>query len=819
VQTLLADLRHAVRQLRRTPGFVLVALLTLALGVGANAAIFSVVRAVVLRPLPYPEPDRLVFMSSQFPTLGFDKFWISPPEYLELQERQRSFTTIGAYTTGSVNLSATDRPRRVVTATVAPELLQALGVSALRGRLFNANDTVKGAPEVVILSHDLWSSAFAANERLLGQSIDVHGVQRTVVGIMPPGFDVGDARAEIFQPLNLGPDARLRRGNHFLYLVGRLRSGVTLDRARAELETLLGHWDPSVRREDGRGGHVPNQKGHRLQYAPLQEEIVGTAGTAVWVLQAAVGFVLLIACANLANLLLARAETRQREFATRLALGASRGRLLRQFLTEGVLLSVVGGTLGLIIAMLGVPALVKAYDTSLPRAVGITIDIPVMLFTFAVSIATGIVFGLAPLLHLTTDASAQSLREGNTRTTSANASHGLRRLLVAAEIALAVVLVFGAGLMLRSLFNLARVDAGFDRAPLVTFGLALPQARYPKAEEVATLYNRLTERLQGLPGVQRATIMSGLPPQRQVNANDTDIDGYTAPPNGPFENIDYYQNTTVGYVETLGVPIVEGRSFQESDRQEGAVALVNETMARTFWKGRSAVGGRVRAGFGDQPWLTVVGVIKDVKQGGVDQKTGTELYFLIDQSARLQQNVPRTINVVLRTTLPVSALEPSIRQAIQGVDPSLPIVKLRPMDDVFVESTLRPRLLAQLLTAFGGLALLLAALGTYGLLSYLVTERRREIGIRMALGAERGRVLAMVMRQGLTLAVVGVVVGLGGALLLNRVMRTLVFGVTTSDPATLAGVVMCLSIVAALACYVPARRATRVDPMVVLRQD
>jgi putative ABC transport system permease protein len=817
VHTLFADLRHAVRQLWRTPGFVLVALLTLALGVGANAAIFSVVNAVLLRPLPYPNASQLVFITSQFPALGFHKFWVSPPEYLELQERQRAFTSVGAYTTGQSNLSTSERPRRVISATVAPELLQTLGVQPTRGRWFTAEEANSSGPQAVILSHELWTSAFAADEGMLSRQVDIDGVPRAVVGIMPPGFDIGDARAEILLPLRLAPDARQRRGNHFLYLVGRLKPDTTLERARGELETMLAQWNTITPNT-----HTPNQKTHRLQYEPLQDEVVGAARTAVWVLQAAVAFVLLIACANLANLLLARAETRQREFATRLALGASRGRLLRQFLTEGVFLSVVGGLLGLGIALFGVPAFVAIYRDSLPRALGISIDVPVMLFTFAISILTGIVFGFAPLLHLSGDVSADALREGTTRTTTGAASHGLRRLLVMAEIALAVVLVFGAGLMLRSIWNLSRVDAGFDRSQLVTFGLALPSAQYPKAPAVAEVYRRLLTELEAIPGVQRAALMSGLPPLRQVNANDTDIEGYRAPQggSGPFENVDYYQSVSVGYVETLGIPVVEGRAFQPSDRDSGQVALINETMARTFWKGRSPLGGRVRTGFNDSlPWYTVVGVVKDVKQGGVDQRTGTELYLLIDQTARLVNAAPRNINVVLRTTLPIASLESTIRQVVQRLDRTLPIVRIRHMETVYVDASLRPRLLAQLLTAFGSLALLLAALGTYGLLSYLVTERRREIGIRMALGAERARVLTMVMRQGLRLTIIGVVAGIVGALLLNGVMRSLVFGVSSSDPATLTGVTVCLVAVAAIACYIPARRATRVDPMVVLRQE
>ena len=811
----LSDLRHAARNLARTPGFTFVAILTLALGIGANAAIFSIVNGVVLRPLAYPQPERLVFISSQFPALGFDQFWVSAPEYLEFAERQKSFDVVGAYTTGQSNLTAPERPQRVERATVTSSLFHALGVGAARGRVLQAGDMVPGAAPVAVISHGLWTTSFGGDPALLGRPIEIDGTPRTVVGIMPEGYDLGDERIELWLPLTVDGNLRQRRGGHFLYLVGRLRPGATLAAARAEVNTLLEQWRKVVAE-----GHVPDPKNHRLRVDDYTEQLVGGARRAVWVLQAAVAFVLLIACANLANLLLARAEQRQREFATRLALGATRGRLLRQFVTEGVVLTAAGGLLGLAFAALGVPTLLTAYRDTLPRAPEVSVDTIVLAFTLGMSLLTGLVFGFAPLLHLGEVKVSQTLRDGMTRTTSGSASHRVRRALVAAEVALAVVLVAGAGLMLRTIWNLSRVDAGFDRRGLVTFGLSLPQARYRDPQPVADFYERLMARLRSMPGIQGVAGMSGLPPFRQVQANDTDIDGYTAPATGPFENVDYWQFATTGYVETLGIPIVEGRSFTEADAQGSGVVLVNETMAKTFWKDRSPLGARIRPGFNDRlPWFTVVGVVKDVKQGGVDKKTGTELYFHTAQSARLAQFGVRTMNVVLRTSLAPGALDATIARAVQELDPSLPVVRLRQMEDVFAEATERPQLLARLLTAFGALALALAALGTYGVLSYVVTERRREIGIRMALGAERSQVLGLVMGQGAIMAGVGLLVGLGAAFLLNKVMGALLFGVSPTDPATLAAVVATLVLAAALACYLPARRATLLDPMVVLRDE
>ncbi|MCL4845718.1 MAG: ABC transporter permease [Acidobacteria bacterium] len=812
---LLHDIRHAVRALRRAPGFALVTILTLALGIGANTAIFSVVNGVILRPLGYPQPDQLMFITSRFPALGFDQFWVSPPEYFELQEITQSFGVIGAFATQQVNLAAADRPRRVVAGQVTAELLEALAVPTRDGRWFRRDETVVNGPAVALLSTELWQSAFGGRPDMVGQTVAVNGVAREVVGIMPPGFDVVDNRVDLWLPLQLNPANRQNRGNHFLYLVGRLKDGVSPADANAELDTLLASWGERT----GAKTHVPSPTGHALQMEPLEDEVIGSARHAVWVLQAAVAFVLLIACANLANLLLARAETRHREFALRMALGAGRWRLLRQFVTEGTVLSLAGGALGLALAAGGVRALVAAYPDSLPRATEVALDPAVLAFTLLVSLATGVVSGLAPLLHVSTGAVATGLKEGGVKGATTGARHHVRRTLVMAEVALAVMLVVGAGLMLRTVANLMQVDSGFDRTRLTTFALDLPQAPYPEAVSVVRFYERLLAKLEEVPGVTAAAGMSGLPPTRPVNANDTTIEGYTAPPDGPFENIDYYQFATHQYFETMGIPIVSGRSFTRADIASGPVVVINETMARTFYGEQDPVGRRVRPCCGDTfPWFTIVGVAKDVKQGGVDQKTGTELYFMAEQAAAAGFPI-RTMNVAVRSSLPSSALAGPIEAAVREADATLPVIRLRAMDEVFAESVSRPRLLAHLLGAFAVLALLLAAVGTYGVLSYMVTERRREIGIRMALGAERTTVMQQVMRQGLVLTAIGLVAGMAGALALSRVLASLLFGVQPTDPTTFVVVATTITAVAALACFLPARRATRVDPMLVLREE
>jgi predicted permease len=815
MQGLFQDLRHALRSLGRAPGFAAVVVVTLALGIGANTAIFSIVNGVLLRPLRYPQPEQLMFITSRFPAMGFDQFWVSPPEYFELAEMSTSLSSIGAFTTSLVNLAAADRPRRVNAGQVDAALLATLGVAPQEGRWFTREETTANGPAVVMLSSELWHSAFGGRSGMVGQTIHVNGVSRQVVGIMPPGFDVMDNRLDLLLPLQLDPANRQNRGNHFLYLIGRLGPGLTEARASAELSALMTTWGDRT----GATFHVPSPTGHALQMEPVQGEIVGSASRAIWVLQAAVGFVLLIACANLANLMLARAETRRREYAMRIALGAGRWRLLRQFTTEGVLLSLAGGALGLAVARGGIRAMLALYPDSLPRATEVALDPAVLGFTLLVSVLTGVVFGLAPLVHVSPDTLVTSLKEGGTKGAAGTARHHVRRALAIAEVTLAVMLVTGAGLMLRTVMNLTRVDSGFDRARLTTFALDLPQAAYPEPASVALFYERLLARLAEAPGVAGLAAMSGLPPNRPVNANDTDIEGYTAPPDGPFENVDYYQFVTHQYFETMGIPIVAGRGFTRADATASPSVVINETMARTFYGERDPIGRRVKPCCGDRfPWFTIAGVAKDVKQGGVDRKTGTELYFMAEQAAAAGFPI-RNMNVVVRSTLPASALAGPVEAAVREADATLPVIRLRAMDDVFTEAVSRPRLLAHLLGAFAGLALLLAAIGTYGVLAYMVTERRREIGIRMALGAERPAVLRQVMGQGLLLTAIGLLVGIAGALGMTRLLTSLLFEVRPADPATFAGVALAIGTAAIAACVLPARRATRVDPMVVLRDE
>jgi putative ABC transport system permease protein len=491
------DLLYALRGLARTPGYALVTVLTLALGIGANTAIFSVVNGVMLKPLPYQRPERLQVITSQFPGLGFDRFWVSVPEYIEFKQRNRSFVDVGGYREGSVNLGTPDRPRRVNSALVTPELLNVLGVPPYRGRAFIEQDSRVGAEDVAVISYNSWKSDFGSDADVVGRVLPIDGTPTRVVGIMPPGFDLHDERVDVYLPLTLDPEGVLkRRGGHFLYLIGRLKDDVTPAQAKSDLETMLTQWFELSGKQ-----HSPNPKNHRLQMESLKQDMVGGIATAVWVLQGAVGFVLLIACANLANLILARAESRQREFAIRSALGAGRARLLRQFLTEGVVLALAGGALGAVLGFGGLRALLAANPQSIPRALEIALDWKVLVFTFGVSILTGLIFGVAPLLHLREQIVSVSLKEGGARATAGSARARVRSGLVMAEVALAVVLVVGAGLLMRSFQKLMTVDAGFSRERLTTFGLVLPGPGYPKPEQRVAFFNRLTARLRELPGV------------------------------------------------------------------------------------------------------------------------------------------------------------------------------------------------------------------------------------------------------------------------------------------------------------------------------
>jgi predicted permease len=810
------DLRYGLRQLRRSPVFAAIAILTIALGIGATSAIFSVINAVALKPLPYPNSDRLVFITSQFPRLGFDKFWLSPPEYFELRERSKSYSDIAAYRETALNVSDGSRPERVNGVAVTANMFDVLGIRPMLGTPFAAELDLPNAEPVVILSNSLWQRLFGGDPAIIGKTVEVQGRKRRVVGVTPPGLDIHDVHAQLWIPLGLDPTSRTNRGSHYLYLVGRLKADVSQARATTELKTLVHQWG-----QINSGMHAPNDTTHALQIASLRTEVVGNVARALWVLQGAVVLVLLIACANVANLLLVRAEGRHKEFSIRTALGAGRGRILRQFTAEGMVLTTLGALLGLLLARWGLKALLVANPDSIPRAAEIGVDPRVLLFTLVVAAVTATIFGLAPLLHLGDSAVAAAIREGGTRSTPSATRHRVRRALVIGEIGLAVMLVVGAGLLLRSFRNLTTVDAGFDAHGLTTFGVVMPTAVYSDAQRRATFTADLVAKLKAIPGVQAATAMTGLPPYRQVNANDTDLENVAQGPNLPIQNIDYYNSATVDYFSAMKIPIVKGRGFTTADVAGAGVAVINEAMAKRFYENVNPIGYRVRpAGPSDTlPWFTIVGVAKDVKQGGLDQKVGTEVYFNVEQGPRVNGFAPASFNFVVRSTRPAQALAAPIARAVREMDPSLPVIQLRDMEGVFADSVSRQRFLSLLLGIFAGVALLLAAIGTYGVLSYLVTERQREIGIRVALGASAAGIVRLVLRQGMTITATGIVFGIVGALALARVTQSLLFGVSASDPTTYLVVGSMILVVALLACLIPAQRAMRVDPLVAIRNE
>jgi putative ABC transport system permease protein len=567
---------------------------------------------------------------------------------------------------------------------------------------------------------------------------------------------------------------------------------------------------------------VPNTTTHRLRLDPLQEDMVGGVRQALVVLQAAVAFVLLIACANLANLLVARADTRLREYAVRAALGATRWRLFRQLFTEGLVLTSLAAVAGVVLAYLGLELLLAANPDAIPRTAEIAIDLRVLAFTLGVAVTTGLIFALVPLLHLGGLRASQAFRESGTRTTGGAGRAWARSLLVIGETTLAVTLVVGAGLLIRSFINLTRVDMGFNRSNLSTFGVVLPGAKY-NAQQRATFYNQLEEKLRAIGGVQGVAAMSGLPPLRNVNANDTDFEHIpdNRPPGSlPIQNTDYWQFVSLSYTDTMGIPVVSGRSFELADTGGALSVLVNESLVRKFFPDRDPLGARLKPGFGDSvPWFTIIGVVKDVKQGGVAEAAGTEVYFLTDQGLKAGGFVPTQMNFVVRSAQGTSSLGGAFRAALQQLDPTLPIIRLRSMDAVIGDAIARPRFLTVLLGIFAGLALLLAAVGTYGILSYSVTQRQQEIGIRMALGADRNRILSLVLGRGLLLSCAGIVLGLAASFGLTRVLGTMLYNVSPTDPLTLAGVAGVIAGVAAAACIIPAWRAARTDPLRVLRES
>ena len=817
MQSLFQDLRYGLRMLLRKPGFAAVAVITLALGIGANTAIFSVVNAVLLRPLPYREPGKLVRIYTEFPTMNLRKFWMSPPEFLDIQNEADAWESIGGWTTTGRNVAtSTDEPIRVTSALITRGLVDALGVQPALGRSFTADEDKNGGPAAALISDGLWRRAFGKTADIIGQQIQINSIPTTIVGVMPAGFVFppgSNDPAEIWQPLQIDPSNPGNRGSHFLSIIGRLKPGQNVIQARSEMDSLITGW-----KSENRSGHLPDFERHPVLMIPLHEDVVGASRPAVLMLLGAVGFVLLIACVNVANLLLARSESRRREFSIRLALGAATSRLLRQFLAEGMILVVFGAIAGIVLAKLGLKLVLAAAPDSIPRTAEVGIDPTVLAFTLGVSILSIIVFAMAPLFQMRDRDLATTLRSGQ-RTSGGGGSHRIRKALVITEVALAVIPVIGSGLMIRAFWKLRQVDLGFDPRGVTAFNLQLPASRYQNPDRLRFV-NQLQEKLEALPGVKSVSFAPGLPPLRPINANDTDIEDYQGTPDGPAENIDFTNIVNDGYFKAMGIRVLEGRTFETSDRNETAqkVMVINQSMARRFWNG-SPIGRRVNPNFQRDPvWFTVIGVVEDTKNLGVEKPAGTEYYVLLPQT--LAFGVSTRMSFVMKTEGSSAASAASgIRSTVRDLDPSVPIFQLQTMGDVVGNSLVRPRFLSLLLGSFSVIALSLAAIGIYGVMAYSVTQRTQEIGVRVALGATTRTVLAMVVSEGFKMTVIGLAVGLIGAFGLTRLMASLLFEVSATDPLTFIMVAAGLLLVGLMACFVPARRAAKVDPMVALRYE
>ena len=814
MQTFLQDLKYALRMLKKNPAFTAVAILTLAVGIGANSAIFSVVNSVLLRPLPFRSPDQLVRVYSEFPGMQLQKFWLSPPELLDIQREAKSWEAIGAWAPSGQNVGTESEPLRVNSAAITRSLIDVLGVPLERGRNFTEEEDRSGGPRVAIISHGLWQKGFGGTSDIIGKQIQVDAAATTVVGVMPANFAFppgSNEQVEIIVPLKFDPANPGSRGSHFLSVIGRLNPGVTIAQAQSEMTSLMTGW-----KTEGRAQHLLNPERHPVLMLGLHEDVVGSARKAVWLLMAAVGFVLLIACVNVANLLLARAESRHREFAVRLALGAGLKRMVRQFVAEGFVLVLIASILGVALAFGGLKVLLMFAPDSVPRTDEIGVGLPVLAFTIAVAIVAVFLFGLAPLAQVSERNLANWIRGAGQRAIRGG-GQTLRKSLVVAEIALAVILVIGSGLMIRAFWKLQQVNTGFDPAGVVSFSLNLPTVKY-KAPDRLQFVDSLEQKLRSIPGVTGVSMASGLPPLRRINANDTEIEGYQETPDSPAQNVDYWNVVNNDYFNTMKIRLLEGRTFEAQDDNPNAmrVVMVNQALAKRFWTG-SPIGRRVNPGFSDpKVWFTIVGVVEDTKNAGMDKPAGPELYFQLRQ---VSQFVGPNPNFVVRTANDSARLEGSIRNAVRELDPTLPVYNLWSMNEVVSKSMVQPRFLALLLATFSGIALFLAAIGIYGVMAYSVAQRTQEIGVRMALGARPLHVLRLVIGQSLGMLLIGVVIGLAGAFALTRLMRTLLFEITATDPLTYVSVIGLLTVVALLACYIPARRAAKVDPLIALRYE
>ena len=810
METLIQDLRHAARSLRASPGFTLVAVLTLALGIGANTAIFSVVNGVLLAPLPYREPERLITVNHYYPSLNNLRAPVSVPGFRDYSARTDLFTSAAVEQSVAMNLTGGAEPERVNVAKVSGQYFSVLGVPAAIGRTLQPDEAEAGKDHVVVLTWGYWQSHFGGDRGAVGRKVILDNQDYLVVGVMPARFrDFFSRSTDLFMPIVFTPDqfADSRRTNEFLPFIGRLAPGVTVDRAQSELHTLAVQLRTTYTQ-----AYSPDWD---LKVTALSDEASRGIRSGLLILLGAVAFVLLIACANVANLQLARTAAKARDIAVRVALGASPRRLMRYLLTESVVLALVGGVVGVVLALWGVPALLSLNGGNLPATAHVGVDIRVLWFALMVSLATGLLFGLAPALQMARTDLHESLKEGG-RSVGHRSSLALRRGLVVSTVALALTLLIGAGLLIRSFARVVGVDPGFQPDHLLTFFVSLPKARYPNDTVRDQVLQRIDEALNATPGVVSAGGTSNIPFDGNWSTGSFNVEGYQVPPNtpGPWGDM---RLVTPTFFATMRAPLLAGRQFTAADRAGApAVCIVDEELVHRYWPHIDPIGRRITFNNltdSSIQWIQVVGVVGHLAQEGLDAQKRVQVYF------PLAQNGLPFLGYAVRTSGDPMAALPSIRAAVRSVDPELPLANVNTMDKLIENSTGQRRFAMLLLIGFSLLAMTLASIGLYGVMSYTVSQRSRELGVRLALGADTREVLGLVMVQGLRLTLAGVAIGLLAAFGVTRVMKNMLFGLSSTDPLTFVVISLLLVLVALVASYLPALRATRVDPVVALRAE
>jgi putative ABC transport system permease protein len=796
---LLNDLRYTLRMLRKSPLFTIAVVTTVALGIGANTAIFSVVNAVMLKPLPYEQPDRLVWIAEKNDKLKLPTFAASVLNYLSWKEQSHAFEPMGAFSFATFNLTGTGDPEQLTGGTVTPSLLPLLGIKTVLGRSFGADEDRPGSAKVVMIGEGLWKRRFGGDSSVVGRHLTLNGLDHTVIGIAPASLALL-SNGDLWTPMTIDPGREIRL-NHVILAVGRLRPGATLEQAQAEMNVVAGQVSQQY----------PEMKEWGIRLVDFYHFFVNPQlQTGLVVLLCAVGCVLLIASANVANLLLARAAARQKEIAIRTAIGASRGRLLRQLLVESLVLSSLGGAVGLLAALWGVAAINSVMPANLLPVHDVGIDATVLLFALALTVGTGLLFGIAPAWHAAKTDLNEVLKQA-TRASS-GARPRLRNGLAAAELALATILLIGAGLLAQSLLRLQHVNLGFQSDRLLTFQIALPRAKYP-AEKSTLFYRALLESLRATPGVRSAGASSGIPFGNGAYTQ-TPISTTGPSPLPPDTAIPTdWRVVTPGFFQAMNIPLLRGRDFTDADAPAAAplVVIVSQTTAKRFWGDADPLGRSLHRQSDLSRQYTVVGVVGDVRQAALSQESPAIYYPTIGLTG--------SMGIVVRTDPPPTSLLPVVRQKVHDLDPGLPVSSVRTMDEWVSNNAAQPRLNAILLTVFAAVAMLIAAIGIYGVLAYSVNQRTREIGLRMALGAPRAQVLRLIVREGMTVGAIGIASGLAGALVLSRVLASLVFDVPVRDPLTYLAVAAALAAVALAACAIPARKASRLDPMAALRCD